>query len=170
MLAACGKTVLISDYFEYYRLAAYLARYTKQKIGITMGAAQPVRTVRREVLRAARRRHPRIVRPVVQERSEAVHLSAAGSPDRRTDDGREPASRTRTAEAVRVPGRARVHRTAGQFQSGIFVDLLARRDRADQSGRPSWSDHVPGEVAEVIRRRGFFGYRKPSSLKEPLSR
>ena len=28
MLAACGKTVLISDYFEYYRLAAYLARYT----------------------------------------------------------------------------------------------------------------------------------------------
>ena len=39
MLAACGKTVLISDYFEYYRLAAYLARYTKKKIGITMGAA-----------------------------------------------------------------------------------------------------------------------------------
>jgi len=32
-------TVLISDYFEYYRLAAYLARYTKKKIGITMGVA-----------------------------------------------------------------------------------------------------------------------------------
>ena len=31
--------MLISDYFEYYRLAAYLARYTKQQIGITMGAA-----------------------------------------------------------------------------------------------------------------------------------
>ncbi len=28
MLAAAGKTVLISDYFEYYRLAAYLTRYT----------------------------------------------------------------------------------------------------------------------------------------------
>ena len=38
MLAACGKTVLISDYFEYYRLGAYLARYTKNKIGVTMGA------------------------------------------------------------------------------------------------------------------------------------
>src|SRR5687767_10564187 len=38
VLAACGMTVLISDYFEYYRLAAYLARYTKRKIGITMGA------------------------------------------------------------------------------------------------------------------------------------
>src|SRR4029077_19432788 len=39
VLAACGKTVLISDYFEYYRPAAYLAQFTKQKIGITMGAA-----------------------------------------------------------------------------------------------------------------------------------
>lgn len=38
MLGACGHTVLISNYFEYYRLAAYLQRYTKSKIGITMGA------------------------------------------------------------------------------------------------------------------------------------
>src|SRR5215471_13533687 len=39
MLAASGKTVLISDYFEYYRLAAYLGRYTRQRIAITMGAS-----------------------------------------------------------------------------------------------------------------------------------
>lgn len=38
MLGACGMPVLISNYFEYYRLAAYLQRYTKAKIGITMGA------------------------------------------------------------------------------------------------------------------------------------
>ena len=38
VLAACGKTVLVSNYFEYYRLAAYLARYTKKSIGLTMGA------------------------------------------------------------------------------------------------------------------------------------
>jgi len=38
VMAACGTTVLISDYFEYYRLAAYLARYTKESIAITMGA------------------------------------------------------------------------------------------------------------------------------------
>ncbi len=39
LLAAAGKTVLISDYFEYYRLAGYLARYTKEPIAVTMGAA-----------------------------------------------------------------------------------------------------------------------------------
>ena len=32
-----GKTVLISNYGEYYRLAAYLFRYTKKLIGIVMG-------------------------------------------------------------------------------------------------------------------------------------
>src|SRR5882757_5282477 len=39
ILAAAGKTVLISDYFEYYRLAAYLTRYTTEPIAVTMGAA-----------------------------------------------------------------------------------------------------------------------------------
>jgi hypothetical protein len=38
MMAACGHPVMISDYFEYYRLAAYLSRYTKEGIAITMGA------------------------------------------------------------------------------------------------------------------------------------
>src|SRR3954470_22869086 len=40
MLAASGKTVIISDYFESSRLAAYLNRHIKNgKIAITMGAA-----------------------------------------------------------------------------------------------------------------------------------
>jgi len=39
LLGACGYTVLISDFFEYYRLAAYLAWRTKERIGIVMGAA-----------------------------------------------------------------------------------------------------------------------------------
>jgi hypothetical protein len=37
LLAACGMTVLISDYFEYNRLAAYLQARTKERIGIVMG-------------------------------------------------------------------------------------------------------------------------------------
>lgn len=37
MLASTGYTVLISDYFEFYRLAAYLSRYTTKKIGMVMG-------------------------------------------------------------------------------------------------------------------------------------
>lgn len=37
LLGACGMTVLISDYFEYYRLAAYLAQRTSERIGMVMG-------------------------------------------------------------------------------------------------------------------------------------
>jgi hypothetical protein len=38
VVAACGMNVLVSDYFQYYRLAAYLQRYTRETIGITLGA------------------------------------------------------------------------------------------------------------------------------------
>jgi hypothetical protein len=37
LLGTMGKTVLISNYGEYHRLAAYLFRYTKKRIGIVMG-------------------------------------------------------------------------------------------------------------------------------------
>ena len=39
MLAACGLTVMISDYSEYYRLAAFLCQRSQRKVGIVMGAA-----------------------------------------------------------------------------------------------------------------------------------
>lgn len=38
VMATCGMPVMISDYFEYYRLAAYLSRITKEPIALTMGA------------------------------------------------------------------------------------------------------------------------------------
>ena len=37
ILGALGKTVLISNYGEYHRLAAYLFRHTKKMIGMVMG-------------------------------------------------------------------------------------------------------------------------------------
>jgi hypothetical protein len=37
MLAALGRTVLISDYGEYYRLVNFLTRYTELPVGLPMG-------------------------------------------------------------------------------------------------------------------------------------
>ncbi|MFT5127298.1 MAG: hypothetical protein ACI8W8_000901 [Rhodothermales bacterium] len=39
LLSSIGKIVMISDYFEYYRLGAYLARYTSKPVGVIMGVA-----------------------------------------------------------------------------------------------------------------------------------
>jgi hypothetical protein len=38
VLATTGHTVMISDFVEYYRLAAYLFRYTQRRVGLAMGA------------------------------------------------------------------------------------------------------------------------------------
>jgi len=38
-LASTGQITLVSDYFEFYRLAAYIRRYTNKPLGITMGIA-----------------------------------------------------------------------------------------------------------------------------------
>lgn len=37
-LSALGNAVLISNYSEYYRLSAYFRRYTKEMVGVAMGA------------------------------------------------------------------------------------------------------------------------------------
>ena len=37
LLGACGLTTMITDYFDYYRLAAFLAARTSERIGIVMG-------------------------------------------------------------------------------------------------------------------------------------
>src|SRR6516165_7300021 len=38
ILGALGRTVLVSRFGEYYRLAAYLSRYTNRLVGLVMGA------------------------------------------------------------------------------------------------------------------------------------
>ena len=77
LLAACGMTVLISDYFDYYRLAAYIAERTSRADRHRHGRAEPDRPVRREKPRAASRRDPGKLRAAVQERAEAVRLPAS---------------------------------------------------------------------------------------------
>jgi hypothetical protein len=40
MLSALGKTVLVSNFRRFHRLAAYLSRYTKRPIGLAVGASK----------------------------------------------------------------------------------------------------------------------------------
>jgi hypothetical protein len=40
-----------------------------------------------------------------------------------------------------------------------------------QAGDMSWTEHVPDQVAELIQRRGYFGFRRPKVVRQtpPLS-
>ena len=77
LLAACGMTVLISDYIDYHRLAAYLAVAHRRADRHRHGRAEPDRPVRRGQPRAPARRDPGEFRPAVQERPEALRLPDA---------------------------------------------------------------------------------------------
>jgi len=159
VLAAAGKTVLISDYFEYYRLAAYLTRYTTEPIAVTMGAAS-LRDLFKEqyyveleggILEAFGKLFTKDLRIYVYP----LRAEATGS--------------LITVENVDLVERGRIKQLDNFDESVLHIfsrDVLRRIKDRDAS----WEDMVPPEIAEVIKRRGFFGYREADMPEGTLAR
>ena len=170
VLAACGKTVLISDYFEYYRLAAYLARYTKKKIGITMGAGSLCDLFDEQYYTQL---DGGILESFGRLFKNDLKLYIYPLLDRKTGE-------LTTVENLRVaPELRKLYEYL--VEKGCIEQLtnynpaylsIFSRDviRQIQAGDPSWTDNVPTEVAEVIRRRGFFGHRRSAPAKASPTR
>lgn len=170
VLAACGMKVLISDYFEYYRLAAYLARYTKKKIGITMGAGSLADLFDEKyyvkldggILESFGRLFKNDLKlyiyPLLNRATGALT----------TVDTLEVAPEIRKLYQYLVDKGCieQLHNHNPQHLSTFSREVL----RQIEIGDPSWTEHVPTEVAEVIQRRGFFGYRKQQANKEQAAR
>jgi hypothetical protein len=148
VLAAASKTVLISDYFEYYRLATYLRRCTPEAIAIVLGAGSLI--------------------PLLDEKLFQKNLSIYVYP------WLDPAShKLNTVSNLEVAPELRklfgyvVERgSIVQLENynphilHIFTPEVLRRI---QGGDASWEDMVPPEIAEVIKQRGFFDYRPGSA-------
>lgn len=166
MLSACGKTVLISDCFEYYRLAAYLTRYTKKKIGITMGAAS-LRDLFDEKFYGGL--DGGILESFGRLFKNDLKLYIYPLLDQKTGE-------LTTVENLQVASELRklyeylVEKGCIEQLDNYNPDYLSifSRDVIQQikAGDASWSDRVPSEVAEVIRSRGLFGHRRTSQTKE----
>jgi hypothetical protein len=160
MLAASGKTVIISDYFEYYRLAAYLSRHMKGgKIAITMGAAS-LRELFDEkyytgleggILESFGRLFKNDLRlyiyPLLDQKSEelitALNLQVA------------PGLRSLYSYLL-DNGAIRQLENINRAYLRIFSRDALRKIR---SGDASWETMVPPEVAAVIKKRRFLGYQ-----------
>lgn len=159
VVAACGHTVLVSDYFEYYRLAAYLQRYTRETIGITMGAGS--------LLDLFDEQHYTELEGGILESfgrlfKNDLKLYVYPLLDRAT-------GLLTTVENLEVAPNLR--QLYGYLaQRGCIVqldnyraeylpifsrDVLARIKRAD----PNWETMVPAGVAKVIKEKHFFEYR-----------
>lgn len=159
VLAATGATVLISDYFEYYRLAAYLQRYTRQPIGITMGIPSLAELfdehyythleggILESFGRLFKNNLKLYIYPLMDKSSRqlitvpklkvAPHLQSLY--EHLVENG--------NIESLDFYNKDFLH---------IFSrDVLARIRDND----PSWEQMVPDVVAALIRERNLFGYR-----------
>ncbi|HZQ58031.1 MAG TPA: hypothetical protein VFA84_08345 [Acidimicrobiales bacterium] len=161
LLAACGLTVLISDYFDYYRLAEYLAHHTDERVGIVMGVPSLVDLF-------DERNHAQLAGGILESLGRLFkHGLKLYVYPRRSCDGGPPV----TIDTLEVAGPLRplYDYLAGR---GSFVHLdnyraaylpILSRDvlRRIAEGDEAWEGMVPPAVAELIKRRSFFGYTKP---------
>ncbi len=158
VLTACGKTVLISNYFQYYRLAAYLSRYTKGKIAITLGIASLVELFDEkyytELEGGILESFGRLFKNDLQLLVYPLQDQATG--------------KLTTVQNLEVaPGLRQLYHHLVERGSIVQLDNydpaclpVFSRDvlRKIKSGDTSWEAMVPAPVAEVIKKRCFFGY------------
>jgi hypothetical protein len=159
MLAASGKIVLISDYFEYYRLSAFLGQHTKKKIAITMGASslrelfdeQYYTKLEGGILESFGRLFKNDLRLYIYPLLDQTAGTLI------TVDNLEVAPGLRKLYGYLVDnGFIKQLENVNRAYLPIFSRDALRKIRA---GDPSWETMVPPEVAEVIKRRRFLGYR-----------
>lgn len=159
LLASQEMTVLISDYFEYYRLAAYLARFSNARIGITMGVGS-LRELFDEkyytelqggILESFGRLFKNDLKLYIYP------LLDPDSGDLTAVQNLSVASHLRKLYEYLVE-RGCIAQLSNFNESYLPIfsqDVLKKIESNDSS----WEEMVPGKVAEVIKQRSYFGYQ-----------
>ena len=169
ILGALGRTVLVSRFGEYYRLAGYLSRYTNQMIGLVMGVPSLTEIFEEHyysnleggILEALGRMFKGglklFVYPAIDEKTGEIQT----------------AFRLNVAPNLQSLFRYVVDNgfivEIGDYNPKylrIFPPDVLRRL---QTGDDSWEKMVPPEVADLIKQRRFFGYREPTRTEQPVS-
>jgi hypothetical protein len=158
-LGAVGKTVLISDYFEYYRLAAYLTRYTAEPIAVTVGVANVLDLFSEQYYAEL---EGGILEAFGKLFTKDLRLYVYPLRDHAT-------GQLKTLENLEIPGsqhnlfrhlveRGRIKQLDNIDESVLHIfsrDVLKRIKENDAS----WESMVPPEVAQMVKERRLFGYR-----------
>jgi hypothetical protein len=160
ILRALGRTVLISKFGEYYRLAAYLFRYTNRAIGLVMGVPSLIEIFNEKyytnleggILEALGRMFKGglklYVYPMVDEASGKLVTATQI----------EIARNLRSLFQYLIDNQC-VQEITDYHPEYLRIyppDVLARL----QSGDSSWERMVPPEVVQIIKKHEFFGYRR----------
>ena len=166
ILGALGKTVLISNYAEYHRLATYLFRHTKKTIGIVLGVPT-LREIFEEKYYAdleggILESFGRLFKNDLKLYAFPLLDQATGSLI--TAGNLRVAPHLRHLYAYLLENRLiESIRDYDELQLPIFSRDVLKRLRA---GDPSWETMVPHEVTETIKKRKMFGYvEKPRARR-----
>jgi hypothetical protein len=158
ILGALGKTVLVSNYAEYHRLAAYLFRHTKKMIGIVMGVPT-LREIFDEKYYADL--EGGILESFGRLFKNDLKLYAYPLLDQSTGS-------LVTAGNLRVEPHLR-HLYAYLLENRLIESVrdyderclsIFSRDvlKRLRSGDAAWEAMVPGAVAHLVKERGLLGY------------
>jgi hypothetical protein len=159
ILGALGRTVMVSKFGEYFRLASYLARYTNRMIGLVMGVPSLMEIFDEKyylnleggILEALGRMFKSglklYVYPLIDEQTGELVT----------------ATKLEVAPNLRSLFRYLIDNEFIEEITDYNPDYL-RIHPPDalvklQSGDPAWEQMVPAEVAKIIKDRRFFGYR-----------
>jgi hypothetical protein len=159
ILRALGRTVLISKFGEYYRLAGYLFRYTNRAIGLVMGVPSLLEIFNEKYYANL---EGGILEALGRMFKGGLKLYVYPSID-------EPTGKMIRATQVTVAPNLRSlfrYLVDNQYVQEITdyhpeylrihpPDVLAKL----RSGDSRWEQMVPPEVAQIIKKREFFGYR-----------
>jgi hypothetical protein len=161
ILGALGRTVLISKFGEYYRLAGYLSRYTDKMVGLVMGVPSVMEIFEEKyylnleggILEALGRMFKSglklYVYPMIDE--------ARGKVVKATE--LEVASNLRSLYRYLIDNQfiREIDAYHPEYLRIYPPDVLAKLQANDES----WEKMVPPEVAQIIKEREFFGYQAP---------
>lgn len=162
-LRALGRTVLVSNFRRFHRLAAYLSRYTRQPLGIALGASSL-----KEILDES-----------FYNESEGGLLGGLGqlfkNPARLYVYPHLELDTDLLVTAQNYPVPAHLKHLYAHLLENRFIQDIPKYDRQVvgirrrevltkiQSGDPSWEQLVPEPIAQVIKQKGLFGYEPPKA-------
>src|SRR3954467_1594284 len=163
ILGALGRTVLISKFGEYYRLAGYLSRYTSRMVGLVMGVPSLMEIFDEKyylnleggILEALGRMFKGdlklFVYPTIDEASGKIVTATE----------LQVAANLRSLYQYLIDNRF-IEEIAHFHPEYLRIhppEALAKL----QSGDAGWEQMVPPEVVRIIKEREFFGYRRPAA-------
>ncbi len=160
VLSACGLTVLVSDYSEFFKLGAYLNRITKERIGLVLGVPTLLELFNEKyytqlpggILESFGRLFKNDLKLYIYPLQDPLTGTIS------TVDTAQPAPELQKLYGYLHERGSFV--ALDNFKAEylpIFSREVLKRIAARDS---SWEAMVPTAVCELIKKRGFFGFAK----------